>query len=153
MGAIILIGEIMKKSILVLLCVTIATATSLADMTEQLDSLLTIAGGALDGASLIVALDGATIYDNNFGWGAQNQTVIVASATKWLSAVVFMTLVDDSLISLLDTVGAYLPAFADERSGGSVQFSWDASGQASGVYFIQMVTPEATMSKRVVLLK
>ncbi|MDP7522828.1 MAG: T9SS type A sorting domain-containing protein, partial [Arenicellales bacterium] len=38
-------------------------------------------------------------------------------------------------------------------SAGQYDFSWNASEQSSGVYFIRMQTPEKTSLKKAVLLK
>jgi CubicO group peptidase (beta-lactamase class C family) len=62
----------------------------------------------LNGASLIVIKDGQPIYQQNFGTYARiNPQVSIASASKWLSALVIERLVESGQMSWDDTVAEY----------------------------------------------
>lgn len=65
--------------------------------------------GTFPGASLLLFKDGETIYEHHFGTFGPTTTVPIASSTKWVSGAVIMSLVDDGVISLDDTVSEYLP--------------------------------------------
>lgn len=107
---------------LLLLASSISSAQDDAYDFAELDRLLTdsvsVSGGLNRGYSLIVVKDGVAIYDSTFGNNyARDRIVPIASATKWLSGAVIMSLVDDRLLSLDDTVGEWFPdAPAAKRS-------------------------------------
>ncbi len=81
------------------------------------------------GCSLLVTQDGKTIFREGFGLAdvaagkpfATDAIAFMASNTKWISATVLMTLVDDGLISLDDPIGKYLPAFKDMPVRGAAR--------------------------------
>ena len=64
----------------------------------------------VDGASLIVMQAGRVLHEQHWGSFTAQTSVPVASASKLLSGVAIMTLVDDGLIDLDAPVSAYLPA-------------------------------------------
>jgi serine-type D-Ala-D-Ala carboxypeptidase/endopeptidase len=74
-----------------------------ASIQDQVDA------GTFPGASLILYKDGDTIYQHDFGTFGPTTTIPIASASKWISGAVIMSLVDDGVISLDDTVSQYLP--------------------------------------------
>jgi len=74
-----------------------------------------IDAGAFPGASLMLFKDGETIYEHHFGTFGPTTTVPIASSSKWLSGAVIMSLVDDGVISLDDTVSEYLPDWTGEK--------------------------------------
>ena len=62
----------------------------------------------LDGASLIVIQDGQPIYRRNFGdYARTSPKVPIASASKWLSALVIQRLVEAGTMSWDDTIADY----------------------------------------------
>jgi len=65
---------------------------------------------------VLVSQDGKLIYKKEVGLDDQSMKPI-ASASKWLSAAVIMTLVDDGKISLNDSIGRFLPIFTSHRKG------------------------------------
>ena len=65
----------------------------------------------LEGAALLVLRDGEPLYRNAFGELKPESAVAIASATKWLTAAMLMTLVRDSLGHLDEPVAARLPEF------------------------------------------
>lgn len=65
----------------------------------------------LPGACLRVDQGGAKLYEKAFPGYSLGQTVPIASATKTLSAVVLLSLVDQGLVSLDAKVSTFLPSF------------------------------------------
>ncbi len=66
---------------------------------------------AIEGASLQLRWKGGVALEQSFGAYGVFEQVPVASASKWLSAAVLMSVVDEGLVSLDDPVGEYLPEF------------------------------------------
>jgi CubicO group peptidase (beta-lactamase class C family) len=66
---------------------------------------------------VLVSQNGKLIYYKAMGLDSTSVKP-VASASKWLSAAVIMSLVDDRKISLDDTVGKFLPVFTANQKGG-----------------------------------
>ena len=65
----------------------------------------------LQGASLRVVKDTEVVYEQAFGAYTTSTWPPIASASKWLSAAVIMSLVEDGLIDLDEPVSTYLPQF------------------------------------------
>ncbi|HEY9632047.1 MAG TPA: serine hydrolase domain-containing protein [Coleofasciculaceae cyanobacterium] len=65
----------------------------------------------LRGAVVLIAKNNRVIYEKAFGDYTVSTVVPTASATKWISASVIMTLVDDGKIALDDPISKYLPNF------------------------------------------
>lgn len=75
----------------------------------------------LPGASLLVAKDGKIIYRQHFGTFDDSTVAPIASASKWLSAALIMSLVDDGLIGLDDPVSKYFPEFMGQKAGMTIR--------------------------------
>jgi serine-type D-Ala-D-Ala carboxypeptidase/endopeptidase len=74
------------------------------------------AGKIRGGASLLVLAGGRVATDRSTGAIGSQTEVALASATKWLSGIVIMSLVDDGTLTLDTPVGRYFPdAPADKR--------------------------------------
>jgi CubicO group peptidase (beta-lactamase class C family) len=69
-----------------------------------------------DGVAVLVTQQGKVIYKKELGLRVEDKKLI-ASCSKWLSAAVIMSLVDDGKLSLDDTVGTYLPIFTQYHKG------------------------------------
>ncbi|MGA0608567.1 serine hydrolase domain-containing protein [Phenylobacterium sp. VNQ135] len=69
----------------------------------------------LPGASLLVVKDGKTAYERHFGAYTAETVVPIASASKWLSAAVVMTLVDEGRLDLDAPISTYLPQFTGKK--------------------------------------
>jgi len=69
----------------------------------------------LPGASLLVVKDGRVAYDQSFGTFTPTTVVQIASSSKWLSAAVIMTLVDEGKIDLDAKISKYLPQFTGQK--------------------------------------
>ncbi len=76
-------------------------------VTTQISAL--VQADALDGASLIVMRNGATIYEHYFGSYSASTNIPIASASKWLSALTIQRLVEQGKLHWSDTVGQYFP--------------------------------------------
>lgn len=76
-------------------------------MTQAFTS--TLAQNGIANGSLLVLKDGQKLQELYAGTYQPNTIRVLASASKWLSAVVIMSLVDDGLMSLDDPVSRYFP--------------------------------------------
>lgn len=76
-------------------------------VTAQINAL--VQRDSLDGASLIVMRNGATIYEHYFGGYTAATNIPIASASKWLSALTIERLVEQGRLHWSDTVGQYFP--------------------------------------------
>lgn len=86
----------------------------------------------LTGASMLVVKDGDVVYEDYFGTYTPTTIVFIASATKWLSAATFMTLVDDGSVDLDDTVSDYLPEWTGSHGQIRIRQLWShTSGLAN----------------------
>jgi CubicO group peptidase (beta-lactamase class C family) len=90
------------------------------------DSLAVLAGQGLQsggGCALILTQNGKTIYNKSFvlpnRMYSADRIVPIASATKWYSAAVIMSLADEGKLSLDDTTGRFLPSYATRTDGKS----------------------------------
>ena len=81
-----------------------------------LDNLLEQIARKHGGCALAVVKDKKVIYRKGFGSHGPDKVIPIASASKWLSGAVIMSLVDDGLLSLNDQVSNYLPEFAGDKA-------------------------------------
>lgn len=75
----------------------------------------------LPGAALLVVQDGKVVYEKYFGAYTPQTVVPIASSSKWLSAAVIMTLVDEGKIDLDAPVSRYLPQFTGDKAGMTIR--------------------------------
>ena len=75
----------------------------------------------LPGAALLVYKDGQVIYKKFFGSYNETTQVPIASASKWLSAAVIMSLVDEGKLDLDAPVSKYLPNFTGKKGAITVR--------------------------------
>ncbi|MDF2454835.1 MAG: hypothetical protein K0R51_828 [Cytophagaceae bacterium] len=66
---------------------------------------------------MVVKQKDSVLYHHQIGLAKLDTKIPVASASKWLSAAVILTLVDQGLLSLDDSIGKYLPAFSTYGKG------------------------------------
>ena len=76
------------------------------------------------GCALVVVHDGKVIYRKSFGGHAADKVVPIASASKWLSGALIMTLVDEGKIKLNDPDSKYLPDFGDDKATMTIRHLW-----------------------------
>jgi CubicO group peptidase (beta-lactamase class C family) len=77
----------------------------------------TLAQNGIVNGSLLVLKDGQKLHELYSGTFNPNTLRLIASASKWLSAVVIMSLVDDGLMNLDDPVSLYFPAHYTGQKG------------------------------------
>ena len=73
------------------------------------------------GCALVLIKDDRVVYRKSFGRHTADKVVPIASASKWLSGALIMTLVDEGKISLDDTVSKYIPEFGKEKSNITIR--------------------------------
>lgn len=71
----------------------------------------------LAGAALFVAQDGTVLHQRGYGNLDQNTRMAVASASKWVSAAVIATLLDDGTLHLDERASDYIESFVGDKSG------------------------------------
>lgn len=88
-----------------------------------LDGIIDAAMGAhdWDGVGVLVCTADRVLYQKSFGDQTAESRRLLASATKLASATLVMTLVDDGLIGLDDTIGRFIPAFGPNRRGITIR--------------------------------
>jgi predicted dienelactone hydrolase/CubicO group peptidase (beta-lactamase class C family) len=74
-----------------------------------------------EGCCLLLVHGNEVVYRKAFGTFAIDQTVPIASASKWISAAVVLSLVDEGKLSLDDTVSKYLPNFRGEKAAITIR--------------------------------
>lgn len=77
---------------------------------SDVDALLTqtVKELKLDGCGLLVFQNGEILHRQAYGGWTVNEITAIASASKWLSGAVVMSLVDEGLLTLDDTTGQWL---------------------------------------------
>ncbi len=81
-----------------------------------IDNLLERIAPKHGGVALVLVKDDKVIYRKSFGSHTADKVLPVASASKWLSGAVIMSLVDEGKLSLDDPVSKYLPEFGRDKS-------------------------------------
>ncbi|GIX37214.1 MAG: hypothetical protein KatS3mg127_2133 [Silanimonas sp.] len=71
----------------------------------------------LEGASLWVSQDGTTVFERHYGAYEPETRVPIASASKWVSALVLARLVEKGLLRWDSTVGEHWPDAAPDKRG------------------------------------
>ncbi|BDC53028.1 serine hydrolase [Bryobacterales bacterium F-183] len=84
----------------------------------RLDALfrLTAATRIRNGFEVLIVQDGQEVYSKSFGPWERGRQVPIASATKWLSGAVIMSLVDSGILSLDDRASQFLPYMTGEKA-------------------------------------
>lgn len=77
----------------------------------------TLAGAGIANGSLLLLKDGQKLHELYAGNFNPNTLRLIASSTKWLSAVVILSLVDDGLMGLDDTAAKFFPAHYTGQKG------------------------------------
>jgi CubicO group peptidase (beta-lactamase class C family) len=85
------------------------------------DNILERAAPGFGGCALLLIKDDKVVYRKSFGRYEADKVVPIASASKWLSGALIMTLVDDGKLSLDDTVSKYIPEFGADKSDITVR--------------------------------
>lgn len=90
-----------------------------SSVTDPIGEVLAARPQVPGAALLIVDFDGNVLTEQYWGDFDRTTRIPIGSATKWLSAGVIMSLVDDGLLDLDRPVGETLPAFAGQPNGKS----------------------------------
>lgn len=107
----------MKQLLISLLCIWSTVAYSQQYDFSAVDKYIEAHKDVYDdGVAVLVTQQGKVIYKKELGLHVEDKKLI-ASSSKWLSAAVIMSLVDDGKLSLQDTVGKYLPIFTKYHKG------------------------------------
>jgi CubicO group peptidase (beta-lactamase class C family) len=89
---------------------------------SRVDKLLRDSLSRFDGGcALILIRDGKIIYDKGFGAITTDSVMPIASASKWLSGALLLTLVDEHKIALSDSIGKYLRYLSGTKATISVR--------------------------------
>jgi CubicO group peptidase (beta-lactamase class C family) len=88
---------------------------NLSSVEAQMRSLVSRYG--LQGASLWVSQNGRTVHTSYYGSYGQQTRVAIASASKWVSALVIGRLVERGTLRWDSTVGEWWPTVATEKRG------------------------------------
>src|SRR5262245_23192426 len=73
------------------------------------------------GFEVLIVHDGQQVYWKQFGRWPKDNRVAIASATKWLSGAVIMSLVDSGTLSLDDRASKYLPYMTGEKAAITIR--------------------------------
>ncbi len=85
---------------------------------NSIDNLLEDSLGIYFGNVVVqIEKEGEVIYEHQSGVFNPSSVIGIASATKWLSGAVILTLAEDGFFSLDDTVGMFLPIFTENEKG------------------------------------
>jgi len=104
----------------------------------------------LDGCVLLLIKDGQTIFKKAFGTYTTETVVPIASATKWVSAVLIMDLVDDGISSLDDKVSDWIPYYSslsDKKDTTIRQMFSHTSGFPSSALCLNFQGPNWDLEK------
>ena len=84
---------------------------------SEVDRMLTTAQRELNTPlSITLTQHGQIVFQKAYGNTTVNQPLALASASKWLSAAVLMSVVDEDKLSLDDKISQYLPYFTGEKA-------------------------------------
>ena len=85
------------------------------------DRILERAAPQLGGCALLLIKDDKVVYRKSFGRHGADKVVPIASASKWLSGALIMTLIDDGKLSLDERVSKYIPEFGPDKSNITIR--------------------------------
>ena len=89
--------------------------------TEQLQRVLAGRLHSHGPAVLRVSLRGNLVYSATYKAVSSESTFPIASSSKWLVATTIMTLSEEGLLSLDDSVVAYIPSFTGEKAAITIR--------------------------------
>ena len=96
------------------------TVSAAYDFTN-LDKILERVAPKHGGIALVLVKEDRVIYRKSFGRHTPETVVPIASASKWLSGALIMTLVDEGKLSLDDAVSEYLPEFSGDKANITIR--------------------------------
>ena len=84
------------------------------NVTQVLESKQKALGGNV---CMLILKDNRMVYEKNLGQTTPDTPEMIASCSKWLTAALAATFIDDGTISAKDTIGKYLPVFSKYGKG------------------------------------
>lgn len=113
------------KSVLLFACVAVVSLHGQNIDFTTIDGMLQDSArsiGGLQGKSTTVFADSSgTIHTRTTGAFGPDSVVPIASASKWMSAAVIMSLVDNGTLALDDTCGKFLPLFTGKKASITIR--------------------------------
>lgn len=107
---------------LLLSLLTLCPATeSPYDFTPLDQHLAGVARNIATGFEIAVVQNGELLYAKSFGPWRRDQQALIASATKWLSGAVILSLVDEGALRLDDPASKYLPYLNGEKASITIR--------------------------------
>jgi CubicO group peptidase (beta-lactamase class C family) len=111
----------MAMIVMATLVMAMAPAPAAYDF-SRLDALLARASRDIPrGLEVMIVQGGHEVYWKQFGRWPKDQQVPIASATKWLSGAVIMSLVDSRILSLDDRASRYLPYMTGDKASITIR--------------------------------
>lgn len=108
----------MRNLILILASLLIVQSIDAQNNYISIDKVLKTKQKKLGGnVCLLVYKDGRIIVERNLGKYSKNTIEPIASCSKWFTAALAMTFIDEGLISSEDSIGKYLPLFTKYHKG------------------------------------
>ncbi len=112
-------GWLMKLRYLILMVASMGSLAQakpiydVAPITADMEEMISLYH--LDGASLKLLRNGEPVYSRHFGNYNGNTRIAIASASKWLSALVLARLVEKGQMSWEDTIGKYIAGAPEDK--------------------------------------
>jgi CubicO group peptidase (beta-lactamase class C family) len=91
------------------------------DLTKLDDFFSRVAGEIPRGLEVLIVQNGREIYWKQFGGWRRDAQAPIASATKWYSAAVIMSLVDEGKLSLDDRASRYLAYLTGDKAAITIR--------------------------------
>ena len=88
--------------------------TQFDNVTHLLKSKQSVLGGNV---CMLISKDDQVVFEKNLGKYTRNTPEMIASCSKWLTAALIATFIDEGRISPDDTLGKYLPVFSSYGKG------------------------------------
>lgn len=118
-------GQVLASGIIVASLAVGSTGERLAGSSfpaADIDRFLAAAVPELGGGcALLVVRDGKVLYQSSFGSVDVGKSIRIASATKWLTGAVLLSLVDEGKLGLDDPASRYLPGLGGDKAGITVR--------------------------------
>jgi CubicO group peptidase (beta-lactamase class C family) len=97
-----------------LMSYSVAAQDQFDRVTRVLESKRQVLGGDV---CMLIFKDNHIIYEKNLGKYNRNTPEMIASCSKWLTASLAATFIDEGKIAVSDTIGKYLPVFTRYGKG------------------------------------
>jgi len=112
--------KILFTTVIVLFALSFSNAQTKYDF-SSVDNLLQDAVPKIGGSAVLIVMNNQVLYQKAFGEFTIDEVVMIASASKWLSAGVIMSLVDEGKLSLNDPVSRYITAFTGKKGAITIR--------------------------------